>query len=156
MAAEPEKASVEGPVAATSSGAGANCSRDEQEDGSPSVAVSVEGGPRAAQQAPGAAPEGSAEPRPSAAQLGFRITGEEERYSRWLTLYDRTIRFPAHGSHPVGALTISPALVPSLSPVPVYMSRLYDGCTCLMGDPSISCTESSDRIYIPIPKTLKP
>lgn len=40
----------------------------------------------------------------TAAQLGFKITKEVERYSRWMTLYDRTVQFPAHGSHPVGIL----------------------------------------------------
>ena len=37
----------------------------------------------------------------TAAQLGFKITRGTERYSRWMTLYDRTVQFPAHGSHPV-------------------------------------------------------
>lgn len=43
----------------------------------------------------------------TAAQLGFQITREEERYSRWMSLYDRTIRFPAHGTYPVGMLPSS-------------------------------------------------
>lgn len=34
------------------------------------------------------------DPHPSAAQLGFQITREEQLYHRWLALYNRTIRFP--------------------------------------------------------------
>lgn len=98
-------------VDARSGAAGASGSISRPAGDSPPVSVSEDEGPSDAQQMSPAAggdrvPGGSIAPK-SAAQLGFRITGEEERYSRWLTLYDRTIRFPPHGSHPVGAPTIS-------------------------------------------------
>ncbi len=37
----------------------------------------------------------------SAAEYGFRVVSEQQLYSRWLALYNRTISFPAHGSVPV-------------------------------------------------------
>eukprot|EP00208_Stichococcus_sp_RCC1054_P007188 CAMPEP_0206141878 /NCGR_PEP_ID=MMETSP1473-20131121/14512_1 /ASSEMBLY_ACC=CAM_ASM_001109 /TAXON_ID=1461547 /ORGANISM="Stichococcus sp, Strain RCC1054" /LENGTH=269 /DNA_ID=CAMNT_0053536617 /DNA_START=306 /DNA_END=1115 /DNA_ORIENTATION=+ len=37
---------------------------------------------------------------PSAAELGFELRGDEERYARWLQITDRTILFPAHEGRP--------------------------------------------------------
>lgn len=107
----------DGPGLASSTEGNALCSSSSpQGGGSPTASAPTEKGVSNASQQlasvmgnpEGGLAESSAQPR-TAAQLGFRITGEDERYSRYWTLYDRTIRFPAHGSHPVGALPTSQA-----------------------------------------------
>ncbi len=50
---------------------------------------------------------------PTAAQLGFVVRGNEERWARWLQVVDRTILFPAHEGRRVRPFPPARSLDPS-------------------------------------------